>query len=65
MITLGFLFLQADIAWSQPQHAIAMHGSAKYPSDFTHFEYVNPNAPKGGEIKLASPGTFDSFNPYI
>ncbi len=65
LISFSLLLLQADIAWSQPQHAIAMHGSAKYLSDFTHFDYVNPNAPKGGEIKLASPGTFDSFNPYI
>ena len=46
-------------------HAIAMHGEPKYGPDFTHFDYVNPNAPKGGTIRLAENGTFDSFNPYI
>ena len=47
------------------EHAIAMHGSPKYPADFKHFDYVNPDAPKGGEIRFAAQGTFDSFNPYI
>lgn len=47
------------------EHAVAMHGDVKYPSDFKHFDYVNPNAPKGGEIKLAGIGTFDSLNPFI
>jgi microcin C transport system substrate-binding protein len=46
-------------------HAIAMHGEPKYGPDFTHFDYVNPNAPKGGTMRLAESGTFDSFNPFI
>ena len=46
-------------------HAIAMHGEPKYGPDFTHFDYVNPNAPKGGTLRLASQGTFDSFNAFI
>lgn len=46
-------------------HALAMHGAPKYPADFTHFDYVNPDAPKGGTLRLALSGTFDSFNPYI
>ncbi|MEE8506906.1 MAG: extracellular solute-binding protein, partial [Kiloniellales bacterium] len=46
-------------------HAIAMHGEPKYGPDFTHFEYVSPDAPKGGELRLAEQGTFDSFNPFI
>lgn len=45
-------------------HAIAMHGEPKYGPDFEHFDYVNPDAPKGGRIRLAAEGTFDSFNPY-
>ncbi len=48
-----------------PVHAIAMHGKPKYGPDFKHFDYVNPNAPKGGTIRLADSGTFDSFNPFI
>ena len=47
------------------RHAIAMHGSPKYPSNFQHFDYVNPNAPKGGEVINEATGTFDSFNAFI
>ena len=46
-------------------HGLAMHGTLKYPPDFKHFDYVNPNAPKGGAVRLAATGGFDSFNPYI
>lgn len=49
----------------QPAHAVAMHGQPKYHSDFQHFDYVNSNAPKGGEARLAAIGSFDSFNPFI
>lgn len=46
-------------------HGIAMHGDLKYPADFTHFDYVNPDAPKGGRVVQSSIGSFDSFNPFI
>ena len=46
-------------------HAIAMHGEAKYDKNFTHVEYVNPNAPKGGKVIFSSTGSYDSFNPFI
>ena len=46
-------------------HALAMHGDVKYGADFTHFDYVNPKAPKGGELVMASIGTFDSLNGFI
>jgi len=36
-----------------------------YPADFTHFKYANPDAPKGGVLRYAAIGTFDSFNPFI
>ena len=48
-----------------PVHAIAMHGAPAYPADFTHFEYTNPSAPKGGAIVMESSGGFDNFNPFI
>jgi microcin C transport system substrate-binding protein len=48
-----------------PAHGIAMHGDLTYPADFAHFEYANPNAPKGGALRQYSIGTYDSFNPYI
>lgn len=50
---------------AKPAHGVAMHGSVKYPADFKHFDYVNPEAPKGGEVRLAQIGTFDSLNPFI
>ena len=48
-----------------PSHGIAMHGDLKYGPDFGHFEYANPNAPKGGVIVSEATGSFDSFNPFI
>ncbi|PKM22272.1 MAG: hypothetical protein CVV10_05150 [Gammaproteobacteria bacterium HGW-Gammaproteobacteria-14] len=47
------------------QHAVAMHGSPKYSADFRHFDYANPEAPKGGNLRRHVIGTFDSFNPFI
>ena len=45
-------------------HGYSFYGDLTYPEDFTHFNYVNPNAPKGGEISLGTVGTFDSMHPY-
>lgn len=45
-------------------HFYSTFGSAKYPADFAHLEYVNPEAPKGGEVSIWAGGTFDSMNPY-
>ncbi|MDO6478704.1 extracellular solute-binding protein [Shimia thalassica] len=45
-------------------HGYSYFGDLSYPKDYTHFNYVNPDAPKGGEIALWAPGTFDSMNPY-
>jgi len=49
-------------AW---RHAMSMYGNAKYPAGFKHFDYVNPNAPKGGVARLFELGTFDNFNIVI
>ncbi|MBI1214352.1 MAG: ABC transporter substrate-binding protein [Alphaproteobacteria bacterium] len=49
----------------QPQYGVAMHGTPKYGPDFQHLDYVNTDAPKGGEIYLADAGTFDNLNPFI
>lgn len=46
-------------------HGYLPFGELKYPEDFKHFDYVNPSAPKGGELKLYAAGTFNSVNPYI
>lgn len=45
-------------------HGIAVFGDLKYPADFAHLDYVNPDAPKGGEMSMWAPGSFDSMNPY-
>ncbi|MBT8421412.1 MAG: ABC transporter substrate-binding protein, partial [Gammaproteobacteria bacterium] len=47
------------------RHGLALHGEPKYDTDFTHFDYVNPNAPKVGNIRLAAQGTYDSFHEFI
>jgi len=56
---------QPLMALPESMHGIAMHGDLKYPPDFSHFDYVNPEAPKGGRFREASIGTFDSLNPFI
>ena len=55
--------MRADEA-ARAVHAIAMHGDPKYGPDFKHFDFVNPDAPKGGEVKLSAIGTFDTLNPF-
>ncbi|MFN7598895.1 MAG: ABC transporter substrate-binding protein, partial [Cereibacter sp.] len=45
-------------------HGISTFGDLKYPADFAHLDYVNPDAPKGGEISQWAFGGFDSMNPY-
>ena len=76
-LTTGFRLLSlvlAVLAWGSaagaetavtPVHGIAMHGALKYPAGFKQFDYVNPDAPKGGEIRLAEIGGWDSLNPFI
>jgi len=48
----------------QFKHALTLFDDIKYPADFKHFEYVNPQAPKGGRVRFAVVGSFDSFNSY-
>ena len=64
---LAFSF-SASLAMAAPEavHGIAMHGDVKYPPEFSHFDYVNPHAPKGGTLRLAVVANgFDSFNPFV
>jgi peptide/nickel transport system substrate-binding protein len=53
------------LAMAEPSHGLSMHGEPALSADFQHFPYVNPDAPKGGRINYAVPGTFDSLNPFI
>ena len=63
---LGMVGVLAGLpAWAA--HGYALWGNLKYPPDFSHFAYVNPNAPKGGELRLVSnqrASTFDKYNPF-
>ncbi|MFS4438892.1 extracellular solute-binding protein [Paracoccaceae bacterium GXU_MW_L88] len=64
----GLLLASAVIpfaAWAEPQHGIAMYGAPALEEGFTQLPYVNPEAPKGGEIVYGESGSFDSLNPYI
>ena len=45
-------------------HGYAQFGTLKYPAKFTHFDWVNPDAPKGGTLRVMAFGTFDTLNPY-
>jgi microcin C transport system substrate-binding protein len=45
-------------------YAFAQLGEPKYSTDFSHYDYVNPAAPKGGDVRLAAIGTYDNFNRY-
>lgn len=65
---LGCLLLAAStLALAAPGgHALTLYGEPpKYPEDFSHFDYVNPQAPKGGTLRLSGFGSFDSFNGFI
>ena len=65
---LAASFLAALPALSQEEgwkHGLSLMGEPKYPADFKHFDYVNPNAPKGGFVRFGQDGTFDNFNFVI
>ena len=62
--TLSISSAQAQSSASQPawRHALSLFGEVKYPAGFKRFDYVNPEAPKGGITRMISIGTFDNFN---
>ncbi|MFC3607341.1 extracellular solute-binding protein [Stutzerimonas tarimensis] len=62
LFILGFgLPAQASLTES---HGFVQFGALKYPANFSHFDWVDPDAPKGGTVRLMSLGTFDTLNPY-
>lgn len=68
-VTVSVAVWGADL-WAEEQgeiitsHGYSFYGDLRYPADYSHFDYVNPDAPKGGEISLPFVGTLDSMNPY-
>ena len=67
-VALCLLALSASASAAEEKiiksHGFSEFGDLKYPAGFAHFDYVNPNAPRGGELSYAAQGTFDSFNPF-
>lgn len=61
IFSIFLTFLNSN-SFAEKTHGIAMHGKPKYESNFTHLDYVNPNAPKGGVVKFGSYGSFDNLN---
>lgn len=67
--TTGFLlFALTNLASAADapacRHALSLVGTPKMAADFKHFDWVNPDAPKGGTLKVAEIGSFDNFNPF-
>jgi microcin C transport system substrate-binding protein len=67
---LALPFLRLPGAVAQPgavtrSHALSLLGEPSLPADFSHWPWVNPDAPKGGEIALTALGSFDTFNGYV
>jgi len=65
LFILGLIWVGVNPLFGEKQHGIAMHNHLKYPKEFKNFDYVNPNAPKGGTLKIGVIGTFDSTNPFL
>lgn len=69
--SLCALFFSASIAAASqtpslyPDYGLDLYNQLKYPADFKHFDYVNPNAPKGGDAVFGIIGSFDSLNPFV
>ena len=57
--------VQAGAAEREWRHGLSLFGDLKYKPDFKHFDYVNPNAPKGGSVRQLAIGTFDNFNLVV
>jgi len=65
LYALLLLSCLSSLAAAQPRHGLSAFGDLKHPPGFTHFDYVNPDAPKGGELRTWELDSFDNFNPLI
>ena len=61
LISIFFIFFSTS-SFAEKSHGIAMHGKPKYEEGFTHLDYVNPDAPKGGTVRFGAYGAFDNLN---
>lgn len=67
VLSVGIVFADsvAANADEKPAHGVSVFGDLKYPAAFSHFDYVNPNAPKGGALRLRGIDSYDNLNPFI
>lgn len=68
VLALAALLVAAAPVLAEPRHGLSAFGDLKYPAGFSHFDYVNPDAPKGGRLSMIGTAgriTFDSFNNFI
>ena len=65
IVLLALASLSTAGAEPEKHHALSLIRAPKYPADFKHFDYVNPDAPKGGTVKLQSQATFDNLNAAV
>jgi microcin C transport system substrate-binding protein len=67
-LSIALVSLSATSLFAAPRiiesNSISLHAEPKYPPGFTHFDYTNPDAPKGGTLRQAAIGTYDNFNLY-
>ena len=64
-LAVALLLAAAGAAKAVATYGLSLFGDLKYQAGFTHFEYADPNAPKGGTMRRASIGTFDTLNPFV
>jgi microcin C transport system substrate-binding protein len=64
LLMLALTSLSSQAQTIKENIAFAVIGEPKYAVNFTHFDYVNPAAPKGGKVTLSATGTFDNFNRF-
>lgn len=64
-VVLFVSWLSVFPVMAKPVHGVALYGETKYEQGFHHFDYVNPNAPKGGILREATFSSFDTLNPFV
>ncbi|HML10549.1 MAG TPA: extracellular solute-binding protein, partial [Stellaceae bacterium] len=65
LLGVALLLAAGRAAKAAITYGMSLYGDFKYPPDFKHYDYVNPDAPKGGTMKMESLGTFDTLNPFV
>jgi microcin C transport system substrate-binding protein len=65
LVLFALLAAEPALADQEKHHALSLIRAPKYPADFKHFDSVNPNAPKGGTVKLSSPAAYDNLNSAV